>query len=118
MHAMKPGRCLLLATLGIALSGCMHWTPVRAPAPAPDAPRRLGTARVTRADHSVVELHYVVVTADSVVGWRAAQPGVREALAHAQVRRIERQGVGLARTGAVLLLAAVVALYVQLASGM
>ena len=115
MHAMKPGRCLLLAALVIALSGCMHWTPVHAPAP--DAPRRLGAARVTRADHSVVELHYVVVTADSVVGWRAAQPGAREALAHAQVRRIERQGIGLARTGAVLLLAAVVALYVQVASG-
>ena len=73
---------------------------------------------MTRADFSVMELHYVVVTADSVVGWRAAQPAVREALAHAQVRRIERQGLDLGRTGMALLLAAVVLLYVQVASGM
>lgn len=117
MHVMKLGRCLLLVALVIAPSGCMHWTPVRAPAPAPDAPRRLGAARVTRADLSVLELHYVVVTADSVVGWRAARPAVREALAHAQVGRIEHQGPDLGRTGLALLLAGVVVLYVQLASG-
>lgn len=113
-----PIRRALPVLLVLAAPACVRWAPVPAPVPAPDAPRRLGAARVTRADWSVVELHYVVVTADSVVGWRAAQPRVREALARAQVLRMERQRVDLARTGGVLLLLAAAALWVQLASAM
>jgi hypothetical protein len=97
---MKIVQRLLLFGFILASAGCMEWRGTSLPAPAPDAPRRLGTARVTTVDGRTLEMDAVVVTADSVVGSRAGGPwaGERLALHHSQVRHLERQGFAFGRT--------------------
>jgi hypothetical protein len=111
LPATRLVRRLLLAGLVAASAGCMQWRGTSLPAPAPDAPRRLGTARVTTVDGRTLEMDDVVVTADSVVGSRAGGPwaGERVALHHSQVRHLERQGLAFGRT---VLLTTIVSLIV------
>jgi hypothetical protein len=101
---MKLVQRLLLLGFILALSGCIGWRRTTLPAPAPDAPLRLGAARVTDVRGYTVELHSVVVSADSVVGWRAREPsaGERLALHRAQVRSIQRQRFDFVRTALTL----------------
>jgi hypothetical protein len=97
---MKLVQRLLLLVFILASSGCIGWRRTSLPGPAPDAPLRLGEARVTDVRGHTVELHSVVVSADSVVGWRAREPsaGERLALHRSQVRSIQRQQFDLVRT--------------------
>lgn len=106
---MKIAQRLLLLGFVLAAGGCMEWRGTRLPAPAPDAPRRLGTARVTTVDGRTLEMDSVVVTVDGVVGSRAGGPGAGERLAmhHSQVHHLERKGLAFGRT---VLLATVVSL--------
>ena len=97
---MKLAQRLLLVGCILASAGCMGWQRASLPGPAPDAPHRVGAARVTHAHGHTVELHSVVVSADSVVGWRAREPfaGERLALHRSQVRHVERHEFSLVRT--------------------
>lgn len=97
---MKLVQRLLLLGFVLASAGCMGWRRVTLPGPAPDAPLRAGAARVTDAHGHTVELHSVVVSADSVIGWRARQPlaGERLALHRSQVRSVQRQEIDFVRT--------------------
>lgn len=108
---MKLVRLALLLGCILAAAGCMGWRRMSPPAPAPDAPLRMGSARVTDIRSGVVELHSVVITADSIIGWRAREPlaGERLALPRSQVLIVEHDSIDVARTAvAVLGFAAVV----------
>jgi hypothetical protein len=109
--AMKIIRLLLLLGFILTSAGCMQWQRTGLPAPAPDAPRRLGAARVTTVDGRTLEMDSVVVTADSIVGSRATGPGAGERLAlhHSQVRHMDRRGLAFGRT---VLLTTIVSLIV------
>lgn len=113
---MKIVRCLLLLGFILATAGCMEWGGTGLPAPAPDAPRRLGAVRVATVDGRTLEMDAVVLTADSIVGLRAGGPraGERLALHHSQVRHLDRRGLAFGRT--VLLTAIVSLIAIVLAS--
>ncbi|HEX6372278.1 MAG TPA: hypothetical protein VF006_25390 [Longimicrobium sp.] len=98
--AMKLVRRLLLVVLLITTSGCMRWTRMRTPAPAPDAPLRFSTIRVTPSQGSPVVLSAVEVTVDSVVGRRVTPPGIRERMAvhRGDVLVLQRRTVDFLRT--------------------
>lgn len=102
---MKLVRYLLLAGLVAATSGCMGWQRATLPAPAPGAPVRLASTRVTHVDGYSMELNSVVVTADSLVGFRAREPmaGQRLALHGSEVRHIQHEGPDLVRTALLFL---------------
>ena len=108
---MKLVQRLLLLGFILALAGCVGWQRTSLPGPAPDAPLRLGAARVTHVHGHSVDLHSVVVSADSVVGWRAREPfaGERLALHRSQVRHLARQRLAFGRT---VLLTTIVSLIV------
>jgi hypothetical protein len=104
-------RRLLLLGLVAVTAGCMEWRGTSLPAPAPDAPRRLGAARVTTVDGRTLELDAVVLTADSLVGSRAGGPRASERLAlhRSEVRHLDRRGLAFGRT---VLLTTIVSLIV------
>jgi hypothetical protein len=106
---MKLVQRLLLLGFILASAGCIGWRRTTLPAPAPDAPLRVGAARVTDVHGHTVELHSVVVSADSLVGWREREPlaGTRLALHRSQVRNVQRQEFDFVRTA--LTIAAVAA---------
>jgi hypothetical protein len=116
---MKLVLRLLLAGVVAVTAGCVGWRPVSTPAQAPDAPLRLGAALVTHGDGATVELHSVVVSADSVVGWRVREPraGERLALARSEVRHIERHGLDFRATAGLAVLIAAAALWAALMRG-
>ena len=109
--AMKPALRLLLAGLAMSTAGCVSSRWVKSPSP-PDTPLRLAEARVEHVRGHHVDLHSVVVTADSVVGWRARGSGVGErvALHRAEVLFLTRPRFDLARTSFVVLLGAALAM--------
>jgi hypothetical protein len=102
---MNPALRLALVPVLVASSGCMGWRRASLPALAPDAPVRLASTRVTHVDGYSVELNSVVVTADSLVGFRAREPmaGRRLALHSSQVRHIQHEGFDLVRTALLFL---------------
>ena len=116
---MKLLRRLLLVGFVMTATGCVSSGWVKLPASAPDAPLRLGEARVAHVRGHQVDLHSVVVTADSVVGWRARAPraGERVALHRTEVLYLTRPRVDFARTSLALLLAAAAALWAALQWG-
>ena len=97
---IKLVRRLLLVGLVAATAGCVEWRGTSLPAPAPDAPRSLGAARVTTVDGRTLEMDAVVLTADSLIGSRAGGPwaGERLALHHSQVRHLDLRRFALSRT--------------------
>lgn len=102
---MKLVRHLLLAGLLAATPGCMAWRRESLPAPAPGAPVRLASTRVTHVDGYFVDLNSVVVTADSLVGFRAREPmaGRRLALHSSEVRHIQHEWLDPVRTALLFL---------------
>ncbi|HEY0020966.1 MAG TPA: hypothetical protein VGC13_31985 [Longimicrobium sp.] len=112
---MKLVRHLLLAGLVAATPGCMGWRRASLPAPAPDAPVRLASTRVTHVDGYSVVLSSVVVTADSLAGFRAREPmaGRRLALHRSEVRHIQHEGFDLVRTALLFLGVGAAALLVE-----
>lgn len=108
---MKLVLRLLLTGLVIASAGCVSSRWVRSPAP-PHAPLPLAEARVAHVRGHHVDLHSVVVTADSVVGWRARAPGAGErvALHRADVLYLTRPRFDFARTSLAVLLGVAVAM--------
>jgi hypothetical protein len=119
LPAIELFRCLLLVGLLAATAGCTGWRRMSPPAPAPDAPLRMGSARVTDIHGTAVELHSVVITADSVVGWRTREPGAgrRLALHRAQVLIVEHNSIDFARTALAILGFAAVALMQAISRG-
>lgn len=111
LPAIELVRRLLLLGFILASAGCMEWRGTSLPAPAPDAPRRLGTVRVATVDGRTLDLGGVVLTADSLVGSRASGPwaGERLALHHSQVRHLDQRGLAFGRT---VLLTAIISLIV------
>lgn len=93
-------RRVLLVGLVAATAGCMGWHGTSLSAPAPDAPRQLGAVRVTTVDGRTLQMDSVVLTADSIVGSRAAGPwaGERLALHRSEVRHLDRRGLAFGRT--------------------
>jgi hypothetical protein len=116
---MKLTDCLLLVGIALATGGCVGWQRTSLPGPAPDAPLRLGAARVTHVHGYSVELSSVVVSADSVVGWRAREPlaGTRLALHRSQVRHLQRHGFAPVRTALAIGLIVAVAEFATVLQG-
>jgi hypothetical protein len=108
---MKLLWCLLLTGLVMVTAGCVSSRWVRSPGPS-DVPLRLGEARVAHVRGHSVDLHSVVVTADSVIGWRARAPGAGErvALDRAEVLYLTRPRFDFPRTALVVLLGAALAM--------
>jgi hypothetical protein len=82
-------------------SGCMTWKAASIPDGSHDhGSATFDRARIVLLDSTRVELRYVVVGSDSVIGY-TGENRTRMAFAHAQVARVETRGVSIGRTGAV-----------------
>jgi hypothetical protein len=82
---------ILMAVL-ILDTGCRGWIerPIR-PDTGVATPRR-GVMRVTKTDGAILTLSDAVITTDSIVGVLSTPPGVRTAIARADVMKIETRG--------------------------
>lgn len=108
---------VLLFAVSLAVSACHSWYPQ--PSPAPDAVvsrNGRGLVRVLRRDQGVTVLANARVVGDSIVG-TAGNPPRHDAVALADVERIEIRGTDALETGAVVFGAlAVAATFVALAA--
>lgn len=97
----RPRRSLLPIVV-LLLGSCYGYARRPTPGPTP-AREELGTVRLTLRDGAQLDLTGAYAQGDSVVGTTRQAPARREAVAVAQVARLESYGFRLMRTGGLAL---------------